>query len=117
MRKENLTMFLIFRVAAAVLLVYALGEGLSYDYFTFLRYATTGVALWSSFVASKNEKIYWSWVMMGVAILFNPIFPIHLDRQIWKTIDLFTAIIFGISIFTLRPKSRDDLNTNQTKNN
>ena len=117
MRKENLTMFLIFRVAAVILLVWALAEGHSYDYFTFLRYATTGVALWSSFVASKNEKIYWIWAMVGVAILFNPIIPIHFDRRIWRLIDLLTAMIFGISIFTLRPKLRDDPNTIQTKNN
>ena len=31
--------------------------------------------------------------LVGIAVLYNPIFPIYLTRGIWIVIDIFTAII------------------------
>jgi len=37
-----------------------------------------------------------------VALLFNPLWPVHLSRDIWVPIDLVTAGIFSIGLFVLR---------------
>lgn len=40
----------------------------------------------------------------GIAILFNPIIPVHLTKDIWVIIDLIVAILFLVSIFKIKPK-------------
>jgi cytochrome c1 len=40
-----------------------------------------------------------SYVLIFLAILFNPIFPIYLTREIWKVIDLFAVLPFLFLIF------------------
>lgn len=37
-----------------------------------------------------------------VALLFNPLWPVHLSRDIWVPIDLVTAGIFFIGLFVVR---------------
>jgi len=40
---------------------------------------------------------------MGIiAILFNPIKPIHFDKGYWQVIDFITAIIFIVAIFAFK---------------
>lgn len=37
----------------------------------------------------------WAIVMFGViALLFNPIVPVHLSRSIWSPIDIAAAVAF-----------------------
>lgn len=42
----------------------------------------------------------------GIAILVNPIIPVHLTKDIWVIIDLIVAILFIVSIFTIKPKKQ-----------
>lgn len=37
-----------------------------------------------------------------MALLFNPIIPVALDRQTWAPIDVFTAMFLFVSIFFVR---------------
>jgi FtsH-binding integral membrane protein len=39
-----------------------------------------------------------------ITLLFNPIIPVHLSRDIWEWIDVFTAVIFFLSLFFLPDK-------------
>jgi hypothetical protein len=38
-------------------------------------------------VAIKEKLEGWALLLGGIALLFNPVFPIHLDRSIWKVLD------------------------------
>lgn len=70
-----------------------------YWYFQVLRWV---VAISAAFIAYYNYEAgskYWPWVFGAVAILFNPISPIHLDRETWTVIDVVVAGIFAIAIF------------------
>jgi hypothetical protein len=43
---------------------------------------------------------------MGViAILFNPIAPVYLDKGTWVVIDLIVAALFLISIFKIKRRN------------
>ena len=42
-----------------------------------------------------------TWLFGLIVVLFNPIVPIHLTKEIWRPIDLASAIIFGLSILFL----------------
>jgi len=77
---------------------------LPYGYYTLLRWVVTISALFSAWVANNSEDKFWVFLLGGVAILFNPIIPVHLTKDIWVIIDFIVAILFLVSIFKIKPK-------------
>ena len=75
---------------------------LPYGYYTFLRWITCGMAAFTAYIAYQWEFKWATWIFIPLAILFNPIIPIHLTKEIWQPIDIVGAIIFGVSAFVLR---------------
>lgn len=90
-------------ILAIILLVWALDRH-SYSYYTLLRWVTCASAVAGFIVAVQEHLVAWCWIMGVIAILFNPIIPVHLTREIWAPIDLATAAVFLVSIFLLRAK-------------
>lgn len=86
------------RLIACGLLLLAMAN-LPYGYYRFLRITITIIAGINavSVYQMKNKLLFIFY--LGMAILFNPILPIHLDKATWKTIDLITGIIFGVTAF------------------
>ena len=84
----------------AVMLLVAVAD-LPYGYYQLLRWATCGVAVFVAFRAYKVGKTWITWLFGLIVVLFNPIVPIHLTKEIWRPIDLASAIIFGLSILFL----------------
>ena len=93
--------FTIARIAAAILLIVSRFP-LPYGYYTFLRITVTAVSIWGIFIAAQSEKMFWLWVFIAIAILFNPLFPIYLTKFVWGFFDIGTAILLLVSIFTFR---------------
>ncbi|WP_416796229.1 DUF6804 family protein [Ciceribacter azotifigens] len=67
-----------------------------YGYYTLLRLVVTvaGVFLaWSEFQTHQRLTV---WVLLFgfLALLFNPVIPVHLDREVWFVLDLGAAAIF-----------------------
>jgi len=91
--------FLIFiRLIAAIMLFWALSDN-PYGYYTLLRWVVFMVMGIMAFTAYKQEKEPWAWSFTFAAILFNPLFPIHLSRNIWAFLDIFASIFIFISLF------------------
>ena len=87
-----------------VLLVAALAP-LPYGYYTLMRIvvcAAAGFLAWAHF-GREGGVGAWSVLLGLVAVLFNPIIPIHLSRGIWAPIDIGAAVIFGVNFFVCRP--------------
>jgi hypothetical protein len=100
--------FTIARIIAAILLVWALDKH-PYSYYTLLRFIVCGVSAYGAYFAVELKKNSWAWIFAIIAILFNPIIPVHLDRRTWAFIDLGVAIILLISLFLLqKPNSEND---------
>jgi hypothetical protein len=81
-------------IAAAIVLVVAVFP-LPYGYYTFTRIATClacGILGWTCF-AGRPSAPTWGVVLVGIAILFNPLIPIYLKRQTWFWIDLASATV------------------------
>lgn len=90
---------------AILMLLLAIPSGLwPYGYYVLLRWVITGIALFVLWVAYELGERRWLWLMIGIAILFNPIVPIHLDKETWVIIDFIVAILFLVSIFKIKPK-------------
>ena len=83
----------ILALAAAVMLLLAIPSIWPYGYFVILRWVVAGSA-YIAYLAYEANRTAWIWTMAIVAILFNPIFPVHLTKEIWIVIDLAVAIIF-----------------------
>lgn len=85
------------KLIAAVLLFAALGRDTN-DYYTILRCVARGVCGYTAFQAVQNKKFGWLFVFVMVAIVLNPITPLHLKRETWAFVDVTTAVLFLLSI-------------------
>lgn len=89
-------------VIIAVLSLIALFP-LPYGYYMFLRIAVTlgsGAAIYYGF---KQERVpSWAWASIVTAILFNPIIPIHLTREIWMIFNIASAVLFGTIAYRVK---------------
>ena len=65
-----------------------------YGFYILLRLVITIVAIFSIIELKKEGNQFW-YFFIGVAILFNPIFPIYLSKSIWMPIDLIVAGSFA----------------------
>ena len=75
---------------------------LPYGYYQFLRWATSGVAVFIAVKGYTWKQTWATWLFAAVAVMFNPILPINLSREIWQPIDLAGALLFGLSTLFLR---------------
>ena len=73
-----------------------------YGYYTFLRIVVTGIATLLAVRAFSSDKHGWTWVMALTAAAYNPIFPVHLTREIWSGVNVATAAVFIFSIPHIR---------------
>ena len=67
---------------------------LPYGYYTFMRLVVTGLSLYAAFNHSNKDGTQF-WILLGIAVLFNPLIPIHLSRTIWMPIDIITGGYFA----------------------
>lgn len=71
-----------------------------YGYYIFLRIAVTACAAMTAYLKYQmSDRSLLVWVCVGVAILFNPIIPIHLTRGIWMVINVAVAALFGFLLY------------------
>ena len=89
-------------VPAAMLLV-ALGP-MPYGFYTLLRWVACGAFLCLAYQEHqlRSGATGWSVLFVGMAILFNPLLPIHLTREAWAPIDAGSAIVVAAHYFVCR---------------
>jgi hypothetical protein len=71
-------------------------DSLPYAYFQILRLVVCGAACFGAVSLKQHQG--WLCTMVIIAILFNPVVPIRLDRVTWQAIDLAAGITFLVSI-------------------
>lgn len=91
----------------AVLLLIAIAR-LPYGYYTFLRVVVCAVALLIAYTGweSRTSAQVWAVLFVLIAILFNPIFPVHLNRAAWFYLDIAAAAFFGGHLVLVRLRER-----------
>lgn len=90
----------------ATLLLFALGNW-TYGFYTFLRIAVCLTAAAGAFQALSADRSGWGIALSAVAILFNPIIPVYLDRATWAPIDVVCAGILVVSGHALETSSNE----------
>ncbi|MEM7820363.1 MAG: hypothetical protein QW761_02050 [Candidatus Aenigmatarchaeota archaeon] len=102
--KKYFTPSTIARLIASGLLLWALARH-AYGYYQILRWVVCGAGAYSAYTAMESKKTSWAWALGITAVLFNPIIPIHLNRDSWAIIDIAAAILIGVSTFFCAEKT------------
>lgn len=79
----------------AGLLIVAVAE-LPYAYYTLLRIVVCVcclVILYQAHLVHERAVSFWTVVLGGMALLFNPLVRVHLTRETWAPIDVACAAI------------------------
>jgi len=53
---------------------------------------------------TKNNRVLWVWIFGVLAALYNPIFPVHLDRSTWIGANWFTVGVIAIAGVVFRAR-------------
>lgn len=88
----------------SVMLIIALAK-LPYGYYTLLRIVVTVCAIVLAAEIKKRDNIgAWFVAFVFVALLFNPLIPIHLTRGVWAPIDVGCALMFAAHMYFVRDR-------------
>ncbi len=89
-------------ISSILLIVAILVDSLPYGYFTFLRlvvFISSLILAWSVF----EIEMKWIFaVFILIAILYNPVIPVHLTRSIWVILNIITVVFFIGSTLIIR---------------
>jgi hypothetical protein len=85
------------------LLVIAI-ERMPYGYYAFTRIVVCGFGALLAFVAWEDGPVsrLWSVIFGLLAVLFNPMIPIYLNRDSWFYFDLLAAVLFAAHLLFVR---------------
>jgi hypothetical protein len=92
------------QVAASLMLFWALNPDNPYGYYILLRWVCCGIFAYLAVQTFREKNESWTWILAITAIIYNPIFIIHLTREFWIVVNLVTIAIAMASIrVTKRP--------------
>lgn len=67
---------------------------LPYGYYLMLRLVVCASAAYLSYSAWRSGSRFWVWLLVLLALLYNPVLRVHLSREIWQVINVLTAAAY-----------------------
>lgn len=92
-------------LAVCLLLLWAFDRH-PYQYYIHLRYAVCGAGLYGVYLTRASLMRIWQIIFLLMACLYNPIFPVHLERSTWEVVNVVTGITFVLAWMAFR-RTRD----------
>lgn len=89
------------RVIIAALLILAL-NGRPELYHLALRWLMLGIAGYGAYLAGERGLSTWTTIFGVTMLVYNPIFPVMLDRTIWPLVHIAAAVVMMTSIPAVR---------------
>ena len=80
----------------------------SYSYYGALRFLTFLSSLAGVFTAKElpmNTITYYAFIVL--AVLFNPLFPVRLNRSVWINIDIIAGLLLAYMVYCVVKDSRE----------
>src|SRR6266480_4061090 len=100
--KSTILLLYIAWLIAAVMLVFAAAEKQPDNFYTLLRWVCCAVFAYSGVASFQIKRLLWLCIFGVLAVLFNPIFPLGLDRNSWIVADGFSIGAMVIAAFIFR---------------
>jgi hypothetical protein len=72
-----------------------------YGYYQLLRFGVCAVAIYGAVLAHQAGVQGWTWALGALAVVFNPLLPVYLDRSVWAVIDIAAAVVLVLSSLTV----------------
>jgi len=92
-----------FLLIAAVVLFVAVIPVWPYGYYTFMRFLVCCVSAYVAFKLNNIKRLKLHVVpLVAIAMLFNPLIPVHLSRNIWLPIDIGTGLYFIALVISMK---------------
>ncbi len=87
------------------MLLWALNPETPYGYYTILRWVCCGIFGYLAVNAYNEKQHGWVWLLGVTAGVYNPIWPVHLTREIWSVVNVVTVGIAVASIHVFNRKN------------
>jgi Family of unknown function (DUF6804) len=104
--KSTILLLYIAWVIAAVMLVFAAVEKQPDSFYILLRWVCCAVFAYSAVIAFQLKRLLWLCIFGVLAVLFNPISPLGLDRNSWIVADWFSIGVMVIAAVIYRKGAR-----------
>lgn len=98
---EARKIIVVINILAALLLLVGVSS-MPYGYYTFLRLFTTVIAVANIYFAYENKSYIAVLMGVSIAILFNPLIPVYLQKETWVILDLTAAVLLIVNIFLIK---------------
>ncbi len=95
-------MFHIISAISILLLIIAIPSLMPYGYYVLLRWAICGSASYMAYLSYEQKNNRFLWLFGATAILFNPIAPLYLGKEIWVVVDFLAAVLFFVALFQVK---------------
>lgn len=73
-----------------------------YGYYQLLRLAVTGYAVWVAVCSWNANRQATMWVFIFIAVLYNPVFKISMERSTHEIVNYLTVFVIAIELFKNR---------------
>jgi len=93
-------------IVPVLVLLLALAPGHPYGYFIFLRWVVCVAALIFLPMFHGHQLYGWMYAFGFIALLYNPIFRVHLTRDIWMVLNVVTIVVFAAGFVVIWTRSR-----------
>jgi hypothetical protein len=104
--KGDLATVALIAAIPVVVLLWAMLPGHPYSYFIFLRWVVCAAALLFVVLFHSHALVRWMYGFGFIALLYNPIFPVHLTRTIWLVLNVATIVAFAVGLAVLVSNDR-----------
>ena len=92
----------VFIIVSCALMLFIGLAPLPYGYYMLLRIVACGVFIYATLIASRKDSKILPWLFALVAILFNPLFKIHFNKEIWMVIDGLAGMFLLLTINVIK---------------
>jgi hypothetical protein len=77
-----------------------------FAYYQLMNWVVVGAALTVAWQAYKTNKTFIMWLFVFIAVVFNPIAPLHLRTDVWHIADVLAILLFVASFFLIEAKKK-----------
>jgi uncharacterized membrane protein len=92
-------------IIPALLLLAAVFGHWPYGFYTLLRLVVCGCSAYLAVKANSTRSVGWTWILGGMAVLFNPILPVRMQRSDWQIVDALAAVTLFVFVALYKPHS------------
>jgi hypothetical protein len=90
------------QLVAIAFLILALSPANPYAFYILLRWVCCSIFSYLTFHLWTHKAFGWAWITGFTAAIYNPLLRVHLNREIWSIVNIFTIILACATVVVMR---------------